>query len=140
MNELALNNASSNQTYLSINVNALEQKEKAKLLNAIMNPQHRVSDMINMTISVVDIYAELVDMPAKDANGVDIPGEVVATPRIILIDDKGEGYQCVSWGVYSAIQKIIQFFGEPCTWDGPQKIKVTQTQKGAKQILGLSLA
>lgn len=127
------------ESYLSANPST--QDEKINILNAVMNPQHRVADYINLVINVKDVYAEIVmmDQKKKDDSGKLVEtGEKVPTPRVILIDDKGEGYQCVSWGIYSALNKIMAFMGEP-TWDTPLPLKVTQTQKGTNSILGLTV-
>lgn len=122
------------ETYLSAKV--LDPQKKIELLNAIMNPQHRVSDSINLTINVTDIYAEIVDMEKK-VDGVGT-GEMVPTPRVILIDDNSEGHQCVSWGIYSALQKIITFMGAP-TWEPALPLRIGQVKKGTNSILTLSV-
>lgn len=107
-------------------------KEKADLFNAMNNPEKRVADCINMTIKAKDLYIEIVNVTDEET------GEVTACPRIVIIDDKGVSYQCVSVGIYSALKKIIQIFGEP-TWEKPIPLEVKQVTKGKRQMLTLNI-
>ena len=52
-------------------------------------------------------------------------GEVEEAPRVVLIDDKGAAYQAVSAGMFSAVKKAIQIFGQP-TWDEPLPMLIKQ--------------
>lgn len=117
--------------YCSIRPETAE--EKAKVFNAMNNPEKRLADCINMTIPVKDIYVEVVYCTNQET------GERTACPRLVLIDEKGVGYQCVSIGIYSAIKKVIQIFGEP-TWAEPVKLRVKQITKGARKMLTLEVA
>ena len=105
---------------------------KAKLYNIMNNPDKRLGDCINMTINAQDLYVEIVDCRNEET------GEVSPAPRIVIIDDKGVGYQCVSVGIYSALKKVIQIFGAP-TWKTPVKLEVKQITKGAKKMLTLNV-
>lgn len=106
--------------------------DKIKLYNAMNNPDHRLSDYINKTINAKDLYIEVVNCTNEET------GEVTACPRIVIIDNKGESYQCVSVGIFSALKKAIQVFGSP-TWEKPVKLEVKQITKGKKQMLTLSV-
>ena len=107
-------------------------EEKMKLFNAMNNPEKRLGDCINKTINAKDLYVEVVNCTNEET------GEVTACPRIVIIDDKGVGYQCVSIGIYSAIKKVIQIFGAP-TWETPVKLEVMQVTKGARKMLTLNV-
>lgn len=109
-------------------LNASTPKEKAMLFKAMNNPEKRVGDCINMTINAKDLFCEVVNCVNQQT------GEVEACPRIVIIDDKGVGYQAVSLGVYSAIKKIIQVFGVP-TWETPLPLVVKQITKGERKLL-----
>lgn len=102
--------------------------EKAMLFKAMNNPEKRVGDCINMTINAKDLFCEVVNCINQQT------GEVKACPRIVIIDDKGVGYQAVSLGVYSAIKKIIQVFGAP-SWETPLPLVVKQITKGDRKLL-----
>lgn len=112
------------------------EEDKRKLFNAMNNPEKRLADEINMTIRAKDLFCEVVTCQNVDES----TGEVreATLPRIVIIDDKGVGHQCVSIGVYSAMRKIISMFGPP-TWEKPLPIKVKQITKGKKQMLTLEM-
>lgn len=114
-------------------IKAETDTDKAKLYNAMNNPDGRLADCINMTIAIKDLYIEVVNCTNEET------GEVTACPRIVIIDDKGKSYQCVSIGIYSSLKKIIQIFGEPTAWTKPVKVMVKQITKGKKQMLTLNV-
>ena len=104
------------------------QKDKATLFKAMNNPDKRISDCINMTIEVKDVFVEVVKCVNKET------GEEVPCPRIVLIDKDGVGYQCVSLGMFSALKKAMMVFGQP-TWKEPIKLKIVQVTKGERKLL-----
>lgn len=106
--------------------------EKAKMFNAMNNPDKRIADCINMKIRAKDLYIEVVNCTNEET------GEVTACPRIVIIDDKGISYQAVSIGIYSALKKAIQVFGPP-TWVEPVTLEVKQVTKGNKKMLTLNV-
>lgn len=107
--------------------------EKATLFNAMNDPDKRLADCINMDIAVKDLYIEIVQCTNEET------GEITHCPRIVLIDDKGISYQCVSIGIYSALKKVIQIFGEPSKWTKPVKVTVKQVSKGNRKMLTLNV-
>lgn len=102
--------------------------EKALLFKAMNNPEKRISDCINTTINVKDVYVEVVQCVNKET------GEMQDCPRIVLIDDKGMGYQCVSIGMFSALKKVFSVYGVP-TYDKALPIKIVQITKGERKLL-----
>ena len=111
---------------------AKTDEEKAKLFNAMNNPDERISDNINKVIKAKDLYIEVVNCTNTET------GEVTACPRIVIIDDKGRSYQAVSIGIYSALKKVIQVYGAP-TWATPIKLEVKQITKGDRKMLTLNV-
>ena len=109
-------------------------KEKAVLFNAMNNPANRLGDCINQTIKVKDVFVEVVNCTNEQT------GEVKACPRIVLIDDKNNGFQCVSIGVFSALKKLFGVYGEPKDWEKPIPILVKQVTKGDRKMLTLNVA
>lgn len=108
------------------------QEEKAIAFNAMNSPQHRVSDMINKTISLKDIYVETV-------NCIDKNGVIAICPRIVLVDVNGEAYACVSVGMFGSLSKLIQVYGEP-TWTEGINVEITQSKtKTGNSVLGLRI-
>nr|UVY25577.1 MAG: Single-stranded DNA-binding protein [Bacteriophage sp.]UWG00143.1 MAG: Single-stranded DNA-binding protein [Bacteriophage sp.]UWG11507.1 MAG: Single-stranded DNA-binding protein [Bacteriophage sp.] len=109
-------------------------EDKAILYNAMNNPAFRLGDCINQTINVKDIFVEVVNCTNEQT------GEVKPCPRIVLIDDKKQGYQCVSIGVFSAIKKLFGVYGEPHNWAKPVPLTVKQITKGERKMLTLNVA
>ena len=118
--------------YCSMVANTPE--DKAILYNAMNNPAYRLADCINQTINVKDVFVEVVNCTNEQT------GEVKPCPRIVLIDDKKQGYQCVSIGVFSAIKKLFGVYGEPDTWVRPVPLTVKQITKGERKMLTLNVA
>lgn len=110
---------SENATSVYCSVQGGDRKTKALVYNASNNPEHKVADFINKTINVKDVLVELIQVENEET------GEVEEAPRVVLIDDKGEAYQAVSAGMFSAIKKAIQIFGQP-TWDEPLPMLIKQ--------------
>lgn len=107
-------------------------ESKKMLYNCVSDPQHRISDEINSVINVKDVYIETVGCSRPD-------GTTEICPRVVLIDTKGEGHQCVSFGVYNALKKIFALMGHPSTWEKPLEILVKQVTRGEKKMLNLAL-
>lgn len=107
--------------------------EKALLFNATNNTAHRLSDCINMVINVKDVFVEVVNCTNQET------GEVTPCPRIVLINEKGEGYQCVSMGIFSALKKLFAIYGEPKDWSKPIKLEVKQVTKGERKMLTVNI-
>lgn len=111
---------------------ATTPEEKAKLFNAMNNPDERLSDNINKVIKCKDLYVETVDCVNEET------GVITTCPRIVIIDEQGKSYQCVSVGIYSAFRKIIQVFGAP-TWKEAVPVMVKQITKGNRKMLTLNV-
>lgn len=122
---------SRNMQYCSMTANT--PQEKAALYNAMNNPENRLGDCINQTIRVKDIFLEVVNCTNEKT------GEVKACPRIVLIDDKNKGYQCVSIGIFSAVKKLFEVYGEP-TWSTPVPVIVKQITRGERKMLTLNVS
>lgn len=118
--------AGGSANYSSLKAGTL--KEKAALFNAMSNPNHKVGDFINRSIRVKDVYVEIIELTDEDT------GEVTNAPRIVLIDTEGDSYQAVSKGIFSALSRAIQVFGEP-TWDDGLPITIRQISFGKNQML-----
>lgn len=125
-------------------IQAVDRATKAKVFNAMNNPDHRVGDYINKVIEVKDVLAEVIEMDEKDENDAPVidaeTGEVKRTQaiRVVLFDANGESYQAVSTGIYNAIKKLMMVYGAP-TWDEPIKCEVKQISLGKNQMLTLNV-
>ena len=128
MNELTTTNNNSliadfsdTQVNTWTSLKAETYEDKAKLYNTMSNPTGKISDLINTEINIVDLFVEMVDITD------DTTGEIITTPRTVIITDMGDSYQAVSRGIYSSLKKIISVFGPP-TWSPALTVKVVQVE------------
>lgn len=112
-------------------IDAVDPETKAIVFNAANNPDHKVKDFVNKTINVKDIYAEIIE-------AIEETGEITKVPRIVLIDDTGLAYECVSVGMYSAIRKLVAIYGAP-TWEPPLTVTVKQKSVGKGSMYTLQM-
>lgn len=96
---------------------AVDNKARVTLYNACNQPA-KLAEHINETIKVLHIYAEIIPVTNK------LTGAIDKAPRVVLIDEKGQGYQAVSIGIYNAVKQLMHMFGDPSTWTGPHTVKV----------------
>ena len=89
------------------NISMMTIEEKKEFYNAIASPDEKLSDFINKTIVITNVFVSPVEMTDQNT------GEMVILPRIVIIDATGVSYGCVSKGIYTAINNIIEIFGEP---------------------------
>ena len=127
MNNTVLYDLNNAESYCSIKGDTREAK--VAMYNAINSPDHKLSDFVGKKLNIKDISIERVE------NSSDETGEMVANARVVLIDENGESYTCVSSGIYSAIKKLVSVFGEP-TWEPalPVEIQNLSTKKGRKTM------
>lgn len=96
---------------------AVDQRAKVALYNAISKPE-KIKKIINVPIKLAHIYIDAITIRDQQT------GAYITVPRIVLIDDKANGYQAVSIGMYESVKRLIQMFGEPSEWNKPMTVKV----------------
>lgn len=107
-------------SYCSMTANT--EEEKAALFAAMSNPTHKLADCINMEIDFKNVYVEMIDIVDRN------DGQIKTMARTVLMDEKGESYQCVSTGVYEGLKKLFRVYGRPESWQKPLRIKILQTK------------
>lgn len=117
--------------FCSIKEDSLEAKKL--VYNASNNPTHKIDDYINKEIALKDVFVEIIELANENT------GELEQAPRIVLIDDKGESYQCVSNGIFGSLKKLMAIFGEP-TWEDPINVVVKQVKVKRGTMLTLEVA
>ena len=127
MNNTVLTDLNNAESYCSIKGDSREAL--VAMYNAINSPDHKLSDFVGKKLNIKDIAIERVE------NMNDETGEMAANARVVLIDENGESYTCVSSGIYSAIKKLVAVFGEP-TWEPalPVEVQNLSTKKGRKTM------
>lgn len=113
-------------------VKAEDAASKAIVFNAATNPDYKLKSCINKKIRLKDLYAETIELMNDET------GEIVNVPRIVLIDEDGASYECVSVGMFSAIRKLVAVYGEP-TWYPPLEVTVKEKPVGKGSMLTLQM-
>ena len=127
MNNTVLTDLNNTESYCSIKGDSREAL--VAMYNAINSPDHKLSDFVGKKLNIKDISIERVENLNEET------GEMAANARVVLIDENGESYTCVSSGIYSAIKKLVAVFGEP-TWEPalPVEVQNLSTKKGRKTM------
>lgn len=119
---------------------SFSEADNRSLFNAVVKPDHKIAECVNMTISVIGFYIEKVEIIVKDEDGNIVVNEstgeatVKELPRIVLIDNNGESYVATSVGVYNALKKAVAIFGMPDT-EHPINIKPIYITRPKNNVL-----
>lgn len=114
-----ITNAAAGAMITSFKANPDDRKTSAKIFNAMNNPQHRIADCINQVISVTDYLVEITEIVNEETGSID------KVPRVVLVDDKGEAYQAVSFGMFNVVRNVVNVCGD-APWKEPVKLKIKQ--------------
>ena len=129
-----LNNPSETKMFCSI-TDFDSVDSKIAVYNAMNNPDEKLADHVNNVIEVKDILAHEIELADEET------GELIRTLRTVLIDTKGKTYVAVSGGIANSVQRILQIFGHPTTWETPVKVKPrrVQTRNGNNMVTILDI-
>ena len=96
------------------------REEKKLFYNAVQNPTAKVSDFINKTLTIADVYME-------QAEYNDDQGTTTGIKTVIITPD-GQGILANSMGIAKALYGIFDIFGMPSEWDEPMTVEVKQVE------------
>lgn len=133
-NELGFWNKDSEATTL-IGVTPATEEDKKILVNAIMSPEAKLGDYVNMQIPLVNFYMEKVTFGADEET--DTPEREGI--RTVLIDQDGTSYSTASSGVVNALRTIVSFYGMPAAWEKPLLVAVKQINVGTNRVYTLNV-
>lgn len=109
------------------------RESKIKIYNALNNADTQVEKMINKEIMLTDVLAHALTLPDMNT------GELRECLRIVLIDENGVGYACISEGIASSLQKIMATIGS-APWNPALKVRpVYQTTKKGYKVMTLEI-
>jgi hypothetical protein len=101
-------------------VNAETQAERLAIYDAVSNAAP-LDDVIGTVLHVSNIIMQPVEM--TDAK----TGEITERYRIVLIDEDGTAYGCVSSGVETSIRNLMAIVG-PAPWEPALLLKPVKKQ------------
>lgn len=113
------------QMYTSLDTT---KPDKRKLImKALQDCDAKLTECVNMSIMAVDYFAHDVTLTNKEN------GELVQAIRLVVIDDKGMCYECVSQTLLRSLQTVAFVFGHP-PWTTPLKLTVRSKRNGERNI------
>lgn len=125
-----------NPAYTSIT--GTDKKERAKLYNAIENPDGKLSDFINKKLKVSDVYMEKTEIMERDDEG-NPTGVLVEVVKTVLITPDGKAYFSTAKGITKAMYTMFSIYGTPDTWDEPMEIMIEQKEIGKNRTFKIKV-
>ena len=82
----------------------------------------RAAECVNEKINLVHILAHRVRIRNVDTD----TGEVTFVPadRLVLLDDEGKTYECVSQGLMQSVLLLVDLMGQPSSWTEPIPVTI----------------
>lgn len=96
------------------------REEKKLFYNAVQNPTAKVSDFINKTLTIADVYMEQAEYNDDQGTTTGI--------KTVIITPEGQGILANSMGIAKALYGIFDIFGMPSEWDEPMTVEVKQVE------------
>lgn len=124
-------NAGTGAMITSLRANPDDRAASVRVFNAMNNPNDRVSNHINETISVQDYLIEMTEIEDTDAYGNGL-GSYSVVPRVVLVAPDGTSYQATSYGIANAVRNVVMVCGD-APWHPPVQLKIKQvpTKRGS---------
>lgn len=101
-------------------VTTLDPKDEIAMFNAMSDADFSINDHIGKQMTLCGYFIHDVDMTDKKT------GEVVKCPRVLLIDENGKTYGCVSWGIYRALVRVVKTTGNQGPWKPGIRVEFAQ--------------
>lgn len=126
-----ITNAGIGAMVTSLHANPHDRAASVRVFNAMNNPNDRVSNHINETISVQDYLIEMTEIEDTDSYGNGL-GSYSVVPRVVLVAPDGTSYQATSYGIANAVRNVVMVCGD-APWVPPVQLKVKQvpTKRGS---------
>lgn len=96
------------------------REDKVRFYNAVQNPSSKVSDYINKTLTIADVYMEKAEYEGDEG--------VTQGVKTVIITPEGEGILANSMGIAKALYGIFDIFGMPAEWGAPMTVMVKQVE------------
>ena len=114
-----------NESVKKCTLNLDEEANQVLLYNVLTGDADALlNDMVDQEINMTGAFMDKHPAPVVDEG----TGEVIGTTskyRIIIFDDEEKSYATGSYGIYNALNMIIEIFGNPSK-EHPIKVKVSK--------------
>ena len=104
------------------------KENKAKIFNALNNVDNPLSNFIGHELAIVDLIHHKYESIDADT------GEVQLKYRNILIDENGNLFNTISYGVNAGLRSLLSIYGMPQEWEEPLKIRPIRGQGNKLKI------
>lgn len=115
------------QTSVTSSLNLATPEGRKHLIECMQDCDAKLTEQVNLTIAIKDFVAHTVNITNEEN------GEVVQAVRLVIIDDKGIKYQCVSQTLLKSLGHMLFLFGDP-PWQNPIKVKVKSKMNKQRNI------
>lgn len=113
---------------------AVTVEEKKKLFNALEQCDELIKNKLGTEIILSNVYIECRQVFDETKNCL------MPKYRTILFDDKSTSYVTGSYGVYNAVKRLLEIYGNPENWKEKVKVKFIEKNIGNnKKSLSLEL-
>ena len=86
-------------------------EDRARIFNALNNVDNPMSNYIGHTLEMVDLIHHKYESVDQET------GEVILKYRNILIDENGNLFNTISYGVNQRLRSLLSIYGLPQQWD-----------------------
>ena len=106
--------------------------DRKQIVDAITNAEP-ISDYLNTPIKLANFVIQEVTINDQ--------GEAREAPRVILVDESGQAYYGISFGLLSALRTITGVLGEPSSWPEPVTVlPVEEKTRAGYRVTTLKLS
>lgn len=95
-----------------------------KVAEVMAQPDHRLRDFVNTELTIQDIIMHPIKQVDQNT------GMEVDVPRIIIVDDQGRSFNCVSKGIYNALVSNVLPVMQKLGYKNVLVVKVVEGQAG----------
>lgn len=103
-------------------------EDRTTLQNVLQGQHTALADMLGKPIACVHVCVKEVDLENEET------GEVVTSPRLVLIDSSGKMYSATSEYAWKSLREIMSplLYGPP-PWNPPLMLEVSMHNSGRKR-------
>jgi len=96
-----------------------DMNTKIKIVSATNNAE-QVSENIGTLINLANVVVQEIELENEKTKKLE------PNTRIVLVDEDGTAFSCVSIGVFRALENIFGIVGYPHEWNGPLPIVIEE--------------
>lgn len=115
------------QQHVTTSLDLKSNDGRKAMIKCLQDCDARLTDQVNVELGIVNFLAHNVSIANKEGTGY------TEAVRLVVIDDKGLRYECVSTGLVESLGHLLFLFGEP-PWVNPVRVKVRTKRNKERNI------